>query len=216
MPGDSPLFREWSWAQNAAEVELRRAHARTLVGRRVGRIRYFTLDYARLGSGGEVSGPRIIQKGEEWRDPWWERPGFDTLDWGLELETDDGLIYSITWDPPGVREGIGISRASLIGTALTGATSAAIWDVTQLSRWKAVVSQVVDNVTMRYLPWDEHGAYWCTRVSLEVSGIEIHCLLAAGHAPDDATIYRSADDVAVIFPATQLPEWELHRTGPQD
>jgi hypothetical protein len=169
------------------------------------------LDYDRLASGSEVPGPRVIQKDEEWRDPPWKRPGFDTLDWGLELETDNGLIYSVTWDPPGMREGIGISQAPLIGTALTDDASAAIWDVTEHSKWTSVVGQPVDNVTMRYLPWDQHGSFWCTRVTLDVSGIEIHCLLAAGQGADDPTIYRSADDVAVIFPPTQLPEWELGR-----
>ena len=198
MPADPAHFREWSFAESAAEVDLRRERARTLVGSRVGRIRYFTLDYARLASGSEAPGPRIFQKDEEWRDPPWKRPGFDTLDWGLELETDNGLIYSVTWDPPGMREGIGISRAPLIGTALTDDASAAIWDVTERSRWTSVVGQPVDNVTMHYLPWDQHGSFWCTRVTLDVSGM--NPLSSCGRSKtDDPTIHRSADDVAVIF-----------------
>src|SRR5580658_10482859 len=66
VPTDSPL-REWSWAENPAEVERRREQARSVFGSRVGRVRYFTLDYARLASSGEGQRPRIIQKDEEWQ-----------------------------------------------------------------------------------------------------------------------------------------------------
>ncbi len=65
---------------------------------------------------------------------------------------------------------------------------------------------------MHYLPWDGEGAFWCTRVSLEITGQVIHFLLGQGQAVDDATIYRAAQNVAVIFPPTRLPGWELNRT----
>jgi hypothetical protein len=70
------MSRLWSWAGNAPEVELRREHARTLIGSKVARIRYFTLDYGRSLAGT----PRIVQDAVEWQDPAWQRPGFDSLD----------------------------------------------------------------------------------------------------------------------------------------
>ena len=65
-----------------------------------------------------------------------EPAGFDAVDFGVELETIDGEIWSLTWDPPGEHEGIGIRREPLIGSYADGLT--AVWEATSSSLWADV------------------------------------------------------------------------------
>src|SRR6266545_4698022 len=53
-------------------------------------------------------GLRHIVEAGEWRNPTWRYPGFDSVDFGLELETESGSVFSVTWAPPGMYEGIGL------------------------------------------------------------------------------------------------------------
>jgi hypothetical protein len=203
--------RLWSWAKDADDVEVRRAHAQNVVGAEIARIRYFTLDYFRWEVAPEFHGPRTIEDQKEWDKPCWSYPGFDTLDFGLEIESTAGEIYSVTWDPPGNHEGIGISKALMVPSGLAQDAPAAIWDVTERSRWKAFVGRSIDSITMNYLPWSTQGEFWCTRITIEISDTKIQLLLADGKGEDDPAIYPSADNVAVIFPPTEVPDWEVHR-----
>ena len=49
-------------------------------------------------------------------EPTWLYDGFDAIDYGLEIETDSGALFSLTWDPPGHHEGIGLRAYSSPGT----------------------------------------------------------------------------------------------------
>jgi hypothetical protein len=61
-------------------------------------------------------GPRHIVDAGEWRNPTWRYPGFDSVDFGVELETEPGSVFSVTWDPLGMYEGIGLREQPLLGT----------------------------------------------------------------------------------------------------
>ncbi len=65
--------------------------------------------------------------------------GFDAVDYGLDLETMDGEIWSLTRDPPGDREGMGIRNGSLIGTVVVPDGLTAVWDVTSTSLWSPML-----------------------------------------------------------------------------
>jgi hypothetical protein len=45
--------------------------------------------------------PRIIDAESEWSEPTWLYDGFDAMDYGLEVTTDSGAAFPLTWDPPG-------------------------------------------------------------------------------------------------------------------
>jgi hypothetical protein len=172
-------------------------------------VRYWTLDYTQLERRPDAPWTRIIEDETEWRQPSWARAGFDTLDFGLELETDRGATFTVSWDPPGDRDGVSIAQAPL---RFTG-SPIAIWDVTKRSRWSALVGQPVADVTLHYRPWGNGAGFWCSRISLLISGVSVHLFLGEGHAEDDPAVYLSGDNVAVVFPPTELPKWELGRTG---
>lgn len=112
--------RVWSWAASAEEADARRREASGLVGERLQVVRYYTLDYRRPELQPELvdGGPRIIATEIEWREPTWLFDGFDAMDYGIELETESGALFSLTWDPPGEREGIGLQRIPMLGSAV--------------------------------------------------------------------------------------------------
>jgi hypothetical protein len=100
------------------ERQERVRHARMLVGLRLAAVRYFDIDYFRHEVVANHAGPREITNPAEWRDPIWSCSGFDSVDFGIELEMLGGRVFSVTWDPPGMREGIGMREVPLRGTGL--------------------------------------------------------------------------------------------------
>jgi hypothetical protein len=128
------------------------------------------------------------------------------MDYGLELMTDSGRIFSVTWDPPGDREGIGIDEAPLISSILRDDAEVAIWDVTHRSRWAELIDQEIVAVQPHYRPWDPKGGFWCSRITLRFRAVDVVLLLAQGSP--DGKIPPSADNVVVLFPPVPLPSWE--------
>ena len=92
-PGEG---RAWSWAASDAEADARRRDANELVGQRIRAVRYYTLDYRRHELHPELigGGPRSIDAESEWNEPIWRYDGFDAMDYGLEVTTDSGAVFS--------------------------------------------------------------------------------------------------------------------------
>lgn len=108
---EAPRERTWSWVADEVEQMQRVEHARRLIGSEIDRVRYINIDYERDQRAAELIGPRVIVDDVEWSEPTWQFPDCDSIDFGLELETRDGRLFSVTWDPPGLREGIGFVRS---------------------------------------------------------------------------------------------------------
>lgn len=89
-----------------------------------------TIDYQREQFHPELidSGVRLIEDARELERPTWRYDGFDAVDFGVEPETLDGEIWSLTWDPPGNHEGIGIRKAPLIGSVVVPDGLTAVWE----------------------------------------------------------------------------------------
>ncbi len=84
----------------------------------------------------------------------------------------------------------------------------AVWDVSHAGRWDRFVGEQVSDVRLAYKPWAPDDGYWCSRITLTVLGSDIQMLLGeAGPGPDNE-LHRSADNIAVLFPPVQLPDWE--------
>jgi hypothetical protein len=203
--------RVWSWAANADEIDERRSHARRLVGLELRSVRYRNLDYYRDDIAPELTGPRSIVDATEWADPIWRYPDGDSIDFGLELETKCGRTFSVTWDPPGEIEGIGIRESPLVCPPFVDDANVAIWDVSVQSGWLDLVGQTVRDVVLRYLPWhDPPGPeHWCPRISLQFDHNRVELLL--GEGSESKGILPSADNVAVLFDPRGLPPWEQSR-----
>lgn len=199
--------RVTSWVSNERDRDNRLRHAERLVGLSISAVRYFDIDYGRFERGIEQAGPRSITDPAEWVAPSWRYEVADSLAYGLELETTAGRVFSITWDPPGPMEGIGIREEPLVGNALRPDGGIAVWDVSEQGRWQEHLGDAVSAVTMHYEPWDDDpGAWWCDRITILI-GAKVVEILLAEVALATKRIARSANEVVVLFDPTELPEW---------
>lgn len=204
--------RTWSWAPDAEAVAERQAHVSRLVGQQLVGVNYFTIDYNRehLRPGDLGAGPRAIVDAVEQNDPTWRYDGFDSIDYGLELRTAGGELWSITWDPPGQdMEGIGLRAAPMLGVGVAVDADVAIWETTDSPAWSGVVGGTVQEVELRYMPWSpEAESLWCPRISLTIGPRVLEIILGDADHPSGALV-PSADNVAVLHPGTPLPAWHL-------
>jgi hypothetical protein len=201
---------EWSWAGSLAEVRQRRQHARHLAGLQLAAVRYCEIDYAMPDRAGGQEGPRQVVSAAEWQEPPFRYEFGDCTDYGVELETACGRVFTVSWDPPARHEGIWLRELPLIGEAVLAAANTAIWDVSRAGRWDRFTSHEISDVQMHYRPWAPDDGYWCTRVTITVRGSDIHFL---GGQAEAQTLAPSADDIAVLFPPAPLPQWQRYDDG---
>ncbi len=200
------LKRVPSWAPSEKERDERIRHAARLIGLSVRGVRYYDLDYEAMRSGIDTTGPRVVADSKEWASPSWRFEHCHSLDHGLEIETTSGRVFSITWDPPGPMEGVGLREEPLVGPAILPDAAIAVWDVSDRSEWQHYVGGVVSGLTMHYRPWGDPEAWWCPRISITIDGASIEILLAECRA-DPTGIAPSADNIVVLFGPTKLPVW---------
>lgn len=200
--------RFWSWSATSADADARRNDANELVGERIQAVLYFTLDYRRHELHPELvdRGPRIIDAESEWIEPTWLHDGFDALDYGLELTTDSGITFSLTWDPPGDHEGIGLQRVPMLGSGVRDDTDVAIWAVGDRALcWQGMVGELVTAVDLHYLPWDPGlESLWCPRITIRSECGRVEVVMGDS---DNEALAPSADNVAVLHTGTPLPDW---------
>ncbi len=201
----------WSWAASQAVADSYQAEASGLVGEAIANVRYLNIDYfMEQFRHGEV-GPRLVTAAQEWEDPTWRHPACDTVDFAVELETRSGRCFTVAWDSPGTREGLGIRELRALGNAFREDTEVAVWDVTEQQGWRDLVGKPVSRVVMHYEPWDNAGARWCSWITVEVATKTAEFLLAEGQADQPASPQPSANNVAVIFGPASVPEWLTSR-----
>lgn len=198
----------WSWAASEAEAGERRRDALALVGERIQSVRYFTLDYRRDALHPELidSGPRAIEATSEWGEPTWLHDGCDALDYGFEVETESGATFSLTWDPPGEHEGIGLQRIPMLGSGVRADADVAIWDVGgRAPSWMPVLGERIFGVDLHYVPWDKNqGSLWCPHITFRSEGGRVEVVMGD---VNDGVLVPSADNVAVLHPGRGLPDW---------
>jgi hypothetical protein len=202
----------WSWAESQAVADAYQAEAGRLVGERITAVRYLNIDYLLDHfRHGEV-GPRQIEADEEWDQPTWRHPACDTVDFAVELDTRSGRHFTISWERPGTREGLGLRELVAFGNAFREDTEVAVWDVTRQSGWPDLVGKVVSEVVMHYERWDDAGALWCPWITFKMDRKEVAFLLAEGQADKPDAPEPSANNVAVLFGPATLPGWFKSRS----
>lgn len=198
--------RAWSWAASPAEATARHHEANALVGQRIRQIHYYTIDYEREDRCRDLigTGPRLIDDEAEWTAPTWLYDGFDAMDFGMEIATDSGATFSLTWDLPGEREGIGLQPVAMLGSGVTSDADVAIWDVGErAASWVPLFGQEVTRVELHYVPWDEaRGSLWCRRITFHSQAGRVEVILGDS---EKGALVPSSDNVAVLHPGVPLP-----------
>ncbi len=171
-------------------------------------VRYFTIDYERhlLHPDLIVRGPRSVEEGGEWTEATWFNDGFDALDYGLEIVTGSGAVFSLTWDPPGDREGIGLQPVPLLGTGVRSDADVATWSVEDRSgTWAHLVGTAITGLDLHYRPWDaDQGSLWCSRITFRGERGRVEVVMGDS---EDGRLVPSADNVAVLQAGRTLPRW---------
>lgn len=204
--------RTWSWASTPEMVEQRRVEAQRLVGTELAAVHYYDIDYFRHDVAPDHTGSWEILDDSEWQQPSWAYPDCDSIDFGVEFMTAAGETYSVTWDPPGDREGIGIQQTPLLGSALLPDGQFAVWSVGDRSRWSDLIGERITGVDLHYLPWlhevegSPKDGFWCTRITITFG--DVRAVLTLGEGKEGGGVAPSADTVAVLFEPIVLPDWE--------
>jgi hypothetical protein len=198
---------DWSWVATLAEVEEAREHAKRLIGLRLAEVRYVNLDYLLKDRPDGSRGPRLATSEDDWHEPTWRYDFGDSVDYGVELETTCGRLFTVTWDSPGWHQGIWVREVPLIGEAVLAEANVAVWNVSRAGRWNRFVGPVVGDVSLVYKPWAPDDGYWCSRITVTILDSDIQLLLGEGQA--DQQLHPSADNISILFPPSRLPEWEL-------
>jgi hypothetical protein len=156
-------------------------------------------------------GPRILDAESEWNEPTWLYDGFDAMDFGLEVTTESDAAFSLTWDPPGDREGIGIQRIAMLGSGVRSDADVGIWEVSErATSWTPMVGKRVTVVDLHYVPWDkERGSLWCPHITFHGEAGRVEVVMGDAQ---NGVLVSSADNVAVLHPRTALPPWSIEPT----
>ena len=196
-------FVDQGFAQDEIALVERRAAARSLVGQRIVRVAYVDIDYRGWDLGfQDQSSRRAITDAAEWSEPTWNAGTFHHLDFGVELTTDRGETWGITWDSPSVVDGesIRLQRDSVSDVG-------AVWDVTEWEPWQSCLSAPVSDIVLRYHRWSDYSSgFWCTRVTLLFNDSRVEVLL--GDCDQSGALTPSSDNLAVLFDIAALPQWE--------
>lgn len=199
------------WVSSPDELREREQHAASLVGSRIVAVRYFEIDYRRLQDAAEdevVRGSRFVADGAEWARPTWQWPGFDAIDYGVELDTCDGQTYCAVWEQAGPNEGLAMRQEPLRLRRLASDGAFAIWDVTAKSRWTPFVGRSVTAVELTWHRPDQSADLCCDTVTLRFDAEALH--LTLGDANAEGELVGSADNVAVLGDDTA----RRYRVGP--
>ena len=169
MAGDHPK----GWVSNDQQRRAREAELRELEGHSIQAARYFELDYE------GISGPS------------WEAQDFDALDFGLELDLDDGTTLAIIWQTASENETLLAYRGHLEPDQIQ-IGAAALWDASQ--RWLDKGPSEIEDVNVA---WLRSGADLCLQTIVLTGGTR-QAVLTLGDSESGGFVL-SATSVAVFF-----------------
>jgi hypothetical protein len=95
-----------AWVENDHERDAGESHARSVEGRRITKVRYYGLKYEGSPS------------------PSWHADGFDALDYGVELDLDDGTTVAMIWKTFNHNEALLVYSGRLEGRELVRGSAA--------------------------------------------------------------------------------------------
>jgi hypothetical protein len=124
--------------------------------------------------------------------------GFDSVDYGVELDTRSGRTFSATWAMDGEHVGLTFRREALSPRWLSARSAVAVWDVTGDTRWAELIARRVDHVRLWWWeqtpPGEPDG---CHSVSVRIGERSVHLVL--GEERPDGRLGGQDDNVAVVF-----------------
>jgi len=189
----------WSWAENLDEANAFRQEAKRLIGETLTSVSYVTIDYSSETYRQGIEGPRPVTDATELAQPQWKHETCDSVDHAVVLRTASDRTFSISWESPGHREGIGLREVEPVGSAIAPDALVATWDATNSSTWRDLAGAIVESVDLLYEPCDPKHSYplWCPEINITIAGIHIQLQLADAE-PGSGRIVPSLDNIVIV------------------
>ena len=126
------------WASLEMTKEEYESQGLLLVGHRIANVRYHEIAYS------DKNGAPAAEPG------WNKNPAFDSLDYGVDFDFDDGSMCHVTWGAEFEHYGLSIQRTpqQYLGTIRA-------WTVTHESRWQPSIGQPIAAVDV-YWSWVQY------------------------------------------------------------
>lgn len=163
--------------------------------------------------GRAIVGARYVELA--YGEPAWDCGSFHSIDYGLELDTDDGATTSVIWQQQGWNETL-LTYSGTIRDELVPEAETSVWDVGDI--WRTAVRRPVRDVETIWIKhrWgpsfggpkfqtrvdDGHESDYCLVTILlsdEDGGEAVITLGGEANAPEPQTFTYLADNVAVFF-----------------
>lgn len=175
------------WAEMCSDFE---QGVRAIIGERIERVRYF-----------------------DFQDIQWNYyPDFDAPPMGLELEMVSGRFFYATWDSTFDQFGILLKEGRMVGNIIRDAEDWAIIDVTDTSRWAAVLRDTTIEIR----------TFWWPAIYSPIVPGDIELTFASGQriyvgarepVNEGKGLLGTLDHVSVIFDDEMARRYEV---GPYD
>jgi len=166
---------------------------RVLEGRALKRVAYYELDY---GTG----------------EPNWrvDKGQLHSVDFGVELETEQGEVYSITWDRTFAQYDLCLMSGSLAQRF----PSVPRWDVTAEQPWSDVLHRPISKTILYWSAWIEPNGdhlYYPQDLELDFHPDQRLFISVLDHHRDNDTLFGGTDNIAVTYNDETA---RRHRIGP--
>jgi hypothetical protein len=150
-----------------------------IIGRSISKVRYIEIDY-------------------QDQLPYWENEYFHNIDFGVELETENGNFFRIKWDSEFFQYEISLNKGTLKDKFSDGIF---VWDVTRHAKWIPYINIKIVDVKI-YWSWVKvEGKRFDYPQDLEMifaNGEKIY-FSASQYFEDRDELFGFSDEVTVIF-----------------
>jgi hypothetical protein len=169
-------------------------------------VSYVLIAFGRLDQPTGSRGPRLVSDPQDLASPAWRYGTFDCADYAVEVTTEAGRVFTVSWDSPGYHTGVWLREVPARGSAYVADADVAVWDVSRAWRWDSFIGAEVTDVILHYRHWVDDG-YECSWISVAFGDRSVELLLADTDA--NQLLVPSGDNIAVLFPPEPLPQWAL-------
>ena len=157
------------------------------MARRIERVRYLEIPYGVHDYGDPAQTPQPMWSGID---------RFDSIDYGLELDLDNGALWSVEWQQAGLNESLRPADGPIArGHGFTESWETAVWDVTD--RWEARGPRVISSVTTIWVRAGRFADMSLVTIILSAEDGRV-AVITLGEERDGAFV-AIPDNVAVFF-----------------
>ncbi len=160
----------------------------------------YEVDVIRMLIGKRLTGVRYFEIRYDTNEPFYICAPFPghLLDYGCDLELEDGTIIGIIWDSEYFQYGIGVLKSS-IASQLTDFSA---WDVSKENHWTSLMNMAITKVKVHW-SWAQYEGQekqdYPQELEIQFDDGSIVFFSASQYDKAKDTLWGMSDDIAVVF-----------------